>query len=360
MNIKDNYSDLGKSVPIFRQKRVPVFQNKVYSSKNEALKANYGIVELVQSPVSGFIFNKAFEPEIMNYDVNYQNEQSNSAVFKEHLRDVLGLLKQFGIKNKRVVEIGVGKGVFFEMMIEEGIDCWGFDPTYEGTNERVVKKYFNHSINDINADVIILRHTLEHIPKPFTFLHNIAKVNNYQGYLFVEVPTFDWITQKQAFWDIFYEHCNYFTESSLSIMFEEAITGSFFAGQYIYIWAELSKLRNFIPSTQINIYNAISFEDKVNEISNLFQNNGKMAIWGAGAKGSTILNLIDAQNKYIEYVIDINPKKQDKFIACTGHPIYSPNKIKIKPIDGIIVMNENYLSEIKSMLEETNINVFNL
>ena len=118
------------------------------------------------------------------------------------------LLKSFGIENKKIVEVGCGKGVFFNMMLDEGIDCWGFDPTYEGNNERIKKEYFDESQKGIAADVIIMRHTLEHITRPFSFLHTIAKANEYKGFLFVEVPTFDWIADKNAFWDIFYEHCN--------------------------------------------------------------------------------------------------------------------------------------------------------
>lgn len=246
------------------------------------------------------------------------------------------------------------------MMLEDGLNCWGFDPTYEGSNKRIIKEYFSELYNDINADVIIMRHTLEHIPKPFSFLHQIAKANHYKGYLFVEVPTFDWIVEKEAFWDIFYEHCNYFTESSLSIMFDKANTDSFFGGQYIYLWADLAKLRTFIPTKSFKRFNTLFFEDSINKFTQMLKSNGAIAIWGAGAKGSTFLNLLDSEHKHIKYVIDINPAKQNKFIAGTGHPIYSPDKIKEFPIDGIIVMNENYISEIKLMLTCTGINIYNL
>src|ERR1700743_1205200 len=244
---KDNFSDTEDAILIFKQEKVPVFQNKVYSSTEEASSASFGTVELVQSKTSGFIFNRAFDPSLMDYDENYQNEQGNSRVFQEHLYSVLEQLKNFGLSGKKIVEIGCGKGVFFRMMQKEGLDCWGYDPPYEGTDPRIIKEYFSVENNDIHADVIIMRHTLEHIPNPFSFVHEIAEANNYKGMLFVEVPTFDWILKKRAFWDIFFEHCNYFTEASLGSMFDDAITGNFFGGQYIYLWADLSKLRDEIP-----------------------------------------------------------------------------------------------------------------
>jgi hypothetical protein len=356
--MNDNFSEntADNVAVIFKQDKVPVFQNKVYPSAEQALASEMGEVELVQSLVSGFVFNKAFTSHIMNYDVHYQNEQSNSAVFKNHLSNVLQQLKSFGISNKKVVEVGCGKGVFFEMMMKENIDCWGFDPTYEGNNERIKKEYFDETHKGIEADVIIMRHTLEHITKPFSFLHTIAKANDYKGFLFVEVPTFDWIINKNAFWDIFYEHCNYFTEQSLGCMFDDAVTGDFFGGQYIYLWADLSKIRTTIPAgIQFKEYDTAAFSNNLAEYKKLLSNQGSFVIWGAGAKGSTFLNLLDTESTSVQYVIDINPAKQNKFIAGTGHPIYSPDILLKKPVENILIMNENYTEEIKQYLADKNI-----
>lgn len=351
--IKDNFStgDPERYIPVFKQHIVPVFQNKVYPDHEKAVGAQSGEVALVQSAVSGFIFNKAFDPSIMNYDIHYQNEQSNSSVFQEHLQDVLNLLKKLGIADKKIIEIGCGKGIFFEKMLEEGFNCLGFDPTYEGNNERIKKEYFNETHKGINADVILMRHTLEHITQPFSFLHTIAKANNHKGYLFVEVPTFDWIANKNAFWDIFYEHCNYFNEQSLSAMFDECETGNLFGGQYIYLWADLSKLRNTIPeNVRFTKRSSLTFEDKLKEYKDLLQNSKSIAIWGAGAKGSTFLNLLDKDKELIKYVLDINPAKQNKFVGGTGHPIYDPSVLLKDPVDTILVMNENYIEEIKTRI----------
>jgi Methyltransferase domain/C-methyltransferase C-terminal domain len=359
MNVIDNFSEdsPGKYLAVFRQKKVPIFQNKVYPSVGEATNAETGEVELVQSLTSGFIFNKSFEPHVMNYDVHYQNEQSNSNIFKNHLDHVLQLIKSFGTDQKKVVEIGCGKGVFFEKMLRAGINCWGFDPTYEGKNERIRKEYFDENQKGVNADIIIMRHTLEHITKPFSFLHTIAKVNDYKGKLFIEVPTFDWIVQKNAFWDIFYEHCNYFTEQSLRVMFQNSVTGNFFGGQYIYLYADLNDLRTTIPpGSHFTKEDSLTFSNNMAKYRDLINSSGSIAIWGAGAKGSTFLNLLDKERKIVKYVIDINPAKQDRFIAGSGHPIYNFEALLKDPVKDILVMNENYKEEIKELARQFNIN----
>jgi 2-polyprenyl-3-methyl-5-hydroxy-6-metoxy-1,4-benzoquinol methylase len=358
----DNFSSVnGKASIVFKQEEVPIFQNKVYPTIAEALNVQKGNVELVQSEVSGFIFNRAFDSSLMHYDQHYQNEQSNSLVFKDHLQNVLALLNSFGLRNKRVIEVGCGKGIFFEMMLRDGIECWGFDPTYEGNNDRIIKEYFSEKTNIAKADVIIMRHTLEHIPNPFSFIHTIAKANGYQGMLFVEVPTFNWIVEKNAFWDVFYEHCNYFTEQSMAAMFEESITGTFFGGQYMYLWADLSKLRTAIPEgLSFSNRKGLIFEEKLSYYKSFLKTSGSVAIWGAGAKGSTFLNLLDKNRSAVAYVIDINPKKQNCFIGGTGHSILSPEILDSKPVDHILVMNENYLEEIEETIADRPIHLHHL
>ncbi len=357
--VQDNFSNpLSGYYTLFKQKKVPVFQNKVYKTQAEALNAETGEVELVQSKESGFVYNLKFDNVLMNYDENYQNEQANSSFFQQHLQKVLIQLESYGLQNKKVVEIGCGKAHFFDMMLAKGIDCVGFDPTYEGNNPKIYKEYFTEN-SAIQADVIILRHTLEHITFPFSFLHQIAKANSYKGKIFIEVPTFDWILQKQAFWDIFYEHCNYFTETSLGKMFINAKTGHFFGGQYIYVWADLADLQPTILTQEIKPYQPL-FMDTLEKWTNFLSQNKDIAIWGAGAKGSTFLNLLDQDRKKVSCVIDINPAKQGKFIARTGHEIIAPKELKARNIKNILVMNENYLDEIKGLVNDSTVNFYSL
>lgn len=79
---------------------------------------------------------------------------------------------------KKIIEIGCGKGYFLEMLRKNGFDVTGFDPAYEGDNPYIVKDYYSDQYSHLNADLIILRHTLEHIDDPLKFLHSIATAVN--------------------------------------------------------------------------------------------------------------------------------------------------------------------------------------
>ncbi|MBV9126048.1 MAG: methyltransferase, partial [Planctomycetes bacterium] len=73
---------------------------------------------------------------------------------------------------------------------------------------------------------------------------------------------------------------------------------------------------------------------------------GAIAVWGAGAKGATFCNLVDPDVQLISCVVDINPTKQGRFIAGTGHPIVSPYELTTRCPGFVFVLNPNYTHEI--------------
>ena len=84
---------------------------------------------------------------------------------------------------------------------------------------------------------------------------------------------------------------------------------------------------------------------------------GPVAIWGGASKGvSFMLLMSQLQNANIEIVcaIDLNERKQNCFMPATGAPIVSPEDAKNMGVATIIVMNPNYLGEIKRLVKKLN------
>ena len=77
-------------------------------------------------------------------------------------------------------------------------------------------------------------------------------------------------------------------------------------------------------------------------------------IWGAGSKGVTFLNAMDTGGE-IAAVVDINPRKQGKYVAGTGQQIVSPAELATVKPDFVIIMNANYKDEIDRMLAEVGV-----
>ncbi|OWW21302.1 class I SAM-dependent methyltransferase [Noviherbaspirillum denitrificans] len=347
---------------IFSQPGLPVFQNKVYPTRAAAQAAVCGDVELVQCRLSGLVFNRKFNPGLLDYDADYQNEQACSPAFKQHLDEVLEIiLRHFGLQASGV-EIGCGKGYFFDMLDKAGASVIGFDPAYEGNNPRVVRQYFGKDALSVAPDYVVLRHVLEHIPSPWAFLEQIAAQCKAGTKIYIEVPCFDWIVSNQAFYDVFYEHVNYFTRDVLAGAFGSVIaSGHFFGGQYLYLVADLSSFRKPVAYQGKRFAEICMDAYFASLLRRRRAGGGKSYIWGAGAKGITFANLLARQGVDVDAMVDINPAKQGRFAGGTGLPILSPDEIAGRFNDAdVFVMNPVYLDEIKASLNEFNVNVISV
>ena len=78
----------------------------------------------------------------------------------------------------------------------------------------------------------------------------------------------------------------------------------------------------------------------------------RIAVWGAGAKGVTFVNLVDPDSRQIHCLVDVNPNKQRKYVPGTGHPIIAPAMIDDEGIEAVIVLNPNYVREISAALTQ--------
>ena len=134
---------MNKLRKIFQVKQLPVFQNVVYSTRDAAINCIKGDVVLVQNMDTGFIYNHVFNPSLMEYGTNYQNEQACSPYFKTHIDEVIKIIHKY-FDGKSIIEIGCGKGYFLECLQKIGFSIMGFDPAYEGNNPHILKKTYNN------------------------------------------------------------------------------------------------------------------------------------------------------------------------------------------------------------------------
>lgn len=328
---------------LYQQEQLPIFQNRMYDTEAEAKACPKGDIQLVEDQLTGLVYNAAFRPELMAYDANYQNEQALSPLFQAHLESVSGIVERC-MGRDALVEVGCGKGFFLEMLLAKGFDIAGFDPTYEGNNPRVMKHYFEPGVG-IKANGLLLRHVLEHIQDPFDFLQQLQVANGGNGKIYIEVPCFEWICAHRAWFDIFYEHVNYFRIADFYRMFGTVIdSGRLFGGQYLYIVAELATLRK----PEMNFKDCVAFPK---DFTRSLGEPCRAAIWGGASKGVIFALLKARAGQAISIVIDINPAKQGKYLPATGLLVQSPSEALANLPKGstIYVMNSNYLEEIKEM-----------
>lgn len=340
---------------------LPIIPNEVFDSPESGKSSELAVFDLHEDVQFGFYFNGAFQT--VNYaSESYQNEQACSSIFVGHLENIADEIeKKFG-KKIRLVEVGCGKGYFFRLLKDRNFfDLRGFDKTYEGDDTRIAKRYLNSSDMPLNADVMVLRHVLEHVQNPVEFLRDLVKINGKACSFVIEVPSMDWIIDNSTYWDFTYEHVNYFASDSFKKMFDNSDVIDVFDSQYLLVFASSDSLK---PRTSFQIRRSNLLTEMINsrlESSKLFAfaigNLGRYWIWGGATKGILVLyHLLQYKGRvarHPEGIIDINPAKQAKFSAATGIEIISPKSFLalVRNGDVVFVANPIYETEVEEFLE---------
>ena len=369
-------------VPFLVRSSVPVHQNLVMADRISAREINRGNLTLAVCEDCGFIFNQDFDGSKLSYGKEYDNTQTYSPSFESYISELArSLIYDKNVQNCSVVEVGCGKGSFLSKLVESeewGNTGYGFDPSYVGAETvfdgrlKFEKRYYDSECANIHADVVVCRHVIEHIPDPLSLLFSVrqALVHSPNARVFFETPCVEWILRNQVIWDFFYEHCSYFTAESLATAFEVSgfqvkSVDHIFQGQYLWLEATISSaeadvtkkpafistLAKQFATSEIELIN--KWEIKIQKLAN----QGKVALWGAGAKGVTFANLIDPDRKWIDCIIDLNPNKQGKYIPGAAHPIVSYQDIANRGITTAILMNPNYYQENLVLLKASNLNI---
>lgn len=166
-----------------------------------------------------------------------------------------------------------------------------------------------------------------------------------------------------AFWDVYYEHCNYFADLSLWELFasngftvlsiEEEYDGQYLgiatrlrSGQRSPgVRAPLDELRSaaegFAASCKTNIEWWRAFIAS--------KRRERVVLWGGGSKGVAFLTTIGIQDE-ISYVVDINPRRQNTWLAGGRQMIVAPEFLTEYRPGTVIVMNPIYRDEIQRTL----------
>ena len=344
---------------------VPVLMNRFYPTRSAAQAAPCGHLRVVFCTGCGFAFNSRFDPALVVYDGQYENNQAGSAYFVQHLAEVRGrLLRMLGGANARVLEIGCGQGEMIESLAELGagrIEAIGCDTAWRPRQLRPglridSAKFDAAAMRETGAfDLVYSRHVIEHADDPVALLRAMASVLGGSGCVCIETPALEWILANNQRQDFFYEHCNYFTAASLIEACRRAGLGAvrveaLFGGQYL--WAEARVAVATRPAKPPVISCPATDGDFFARWRAWLiarSGPGAVAVWGAGAKGVTFADETDPTAELIACLIDINPNKQGQFTPRSGHRVLDPSVASELGIDEIVVMNPNYHDEIAGM-----------
>jgi len=187
--------------------------------------------------------------------------------------------------------------------------------------------------------------------------------------VFFEIPQIKRILEIRAFWDIYYEHCTYYSPGSLARVFRK--TGYEildlrldYNDQYLLIEARPSLTRSektFDIEESVEQLETLvkEFKAKIQEelrvwrstLLRLKERKSKTVVWGGGSKSvGFLVNFADLD--LIEYVVDVNPHMEGNFIPGIGKMYVQPKFLKEYQPDAVIIMNSIYKGEITKSLHD--------
>ena len=359
------------------QTGIPVNSCLLLPDRDAAEAFPRGDLRLAFCRACGFITNEAFDPALSTYSAQYEETQGFSPRFRAFARDLAERwIKTYDIRDKHVVEIGCGKGEFLELLCELGPNRGtGIDPSYRADRlhsetargiEFITEKY-TEAHGDLVGDVIVCRHTLEHIHPVADFLGLVRRSigDRRRTLVLFELPDVTRVLEDMAFWDLYYEHCSYFSPGSLARLFRRCGFDLLdlwldFDDQYILLEARPGDGQR--PALLLED-DLDRLERAVDDFERTYQTcradwgamltraarKGRVVLWGAGSKGVSFLTSLGVTEE-VDAAVDVNPFKQGMFMAGTGHPIIAPSELKEDPPATVFVMNGIYRDEIRAEL----------
>jgi SAM-dependent methyltransferase len=363
---------------IYEALAVPVNSVLLLRTREEALRLPTGDIRLRFCPDCGFIYNSSFNRQLVEYSIRCEESQGFSPFFRAWHEDLARrLVDRYSLRGKKIIEIGSGKGEFLALLCEFGANRGvGFDPAYVA--ERIgaesagrihfISDFFNENSQEVRGDFLCCKMTLEHIPDCADFIEMVSRSlrDAPETCVFFQVPDVVRILDEEAFWDIYYEHCSYFSAGSLARLFRHAgfdilNVGQEYNGQYVTVEArptsgtappsrlenDLDELAKLVECFRVEVPRRVTeWRERLEGYREL---GLKTVVWGAGSKGVTFLSSLNVPGA-VGYVVDINPHMWNHYLAKTGIQITQPSALREYRPDVVIVMNPIYREEITAEL----------
>jgi 2-polyprenyl-3-methyl-5-hydroxy-6-metoxy-1,4-benzoquinol methylase len=327
--------------------------------------------------------------EIFSGDYVYFSSYSTS--WLAHSKAYVELMTaRFALNAKSsVVEIASNDGYLLQYFHQRNIPVLGIEPT-AGTAAVARAKgieswteFFGVNLakrmakENRQADLLLGNNVLAHVPDLNDFVAGLKIALKPSGVITMEFPHLMQLVEQNQFDTIYHEHFSYLSLIAVTNIFKQH-------GLVIFDVDEIpthgGSLRIYVKHTE-NENQAImpavaallqqerqkgmatlayyeGFQEKMNAVKDAFltfllqaKKEGRtVAAYGAAAKGNTLLNYCGIKTDLIQYVVDANPHKQNKFLPGSHIPVLNEAHLKAGKPDYVVIFPWNIKEEITKQL----------
>ncbi len=321
---------------------------------------------------------------------NYLYTSSTSKVFRKHFEKAAEkYVKEFKLNKKKsyIIDVGSNDGIALKPFKSLGFkNILGIEPAKnlaKLANKNKIKT-FNGFLNIKNlkkikkgADIILASNVFAHSDHLKEMAECMKKLLKKDGTLIIEVQYLLNTLKDLTFDNIYHEHYNYWSLTSLVNFFKQFNLEIYNAEKIqthggslrIYVKTQKTKINKNVKlllkeeeNFGIKKYSTYkNFADKIykirsnviNNLNKLKKESKKIVGYGSPAKATTALNFFGVKDQ-IDFIIEDNKLKHGKFIPGVRIPIKSKDKIKDQLPVGL-VLAWNFFEDIK----KNNSNLFN-
>ena len=327
---------------------------------------------------------------------NYLYTSSTSKSFREHfISATKKYVKELKLKSKTsyIIDIGSNDGVALKPFKELGFkNILGIEPAKnlaKLANKNKIKTFNSFldkkSIKKIkkNADLILASNVFAHSDSLKEMAECMIELLSKNGTIIIEVQYLMNTLKDLTFDNIYHEHYNYWSLTSLTNFFKQFKVKIFKVekinthGGSIRVYLKKNEKIKIEKSVKELIKEEEKFgikkfktyqdfgkkvykirENVIKNIKEIKKNGVNIVGYGAPAKATTALNFFNI-SKEIDYIVEDNKLKQGKYVPGANIKIVSKKEIKNKD-KAILVLAWNFFDEIKKNNSNLSNNFINI
>jgi SAM-dependent methyltransferase len=325
------------------------------------------------------------------FDADYAYFSGFSTSWLEHSeRYVSEMCSRFGLgAHSHVVEVAANDGYLLQYVQARNIPCTGVEPTASTANAArskgidIVEEFFGVELakkmiaDGKQADLTAANNVLAHVPDINDFVKGFSILLKQDGVATFEFPHLLNLLLETQFDTIYHEHFSYlsltailrvFAANGLAVFDVEELPTH---GGSLRVFAQRKDTGRHPISMQVaqileaekssGILNTDyyrDFQSRTNHIKyeltrfllDAKRDGKRVAAYGAAAKGNTLLNYAGIRADLIEFVVDLNPAKQDKYMPGSRISIVNEERLKEEKPDYVLILPWNLKSELDIQL----------